>query len=224
MRSSTTNSAWIWGVAALVAATPPAGAQALPERVGEVGDGVVRMSFAARAGVCGSGSRMRITSRRYHIGDWESDCEPGPVRVAIHRRQGRTVDVKMYIGGSWRAAARAVDLGAVAAREAAAYLLALSGDVPVDATKEAITAASVADSASVWPELAGIARDDSRRTEVRRHAVFWLSQLEGDAALEQLLDLARNERDREVRKRAIFWLGQSADPRAIAFLKELIIG
>ena len=36
------------------------------------------------------------------------------------------------------------------------------------------------------------------------------------------MDIAKSEPDRELRKKAIFWLGQSRDPRATAFLAELI--
>ena len=42
------------------------------------------------------------------------------------------------------------------------------------------------------------------------------------AAVERLIEIARNETDPDLKKQAIFWLGQSNDPRAAEFLLELI--
>ena len=42
------------------------------------------------------------------------------------------------------------------------------------------------------------------------------------AAVDQLMEIARNEEDSELTKNAIFWLGQSDDPRVAEFLLEII--
>jgi HEAT repeat protein len=54
--------------------------------------------------------------------------------------------------------------------------------------------------------------------------IFALSQRNDSAAVDRLIGIARTEEDTELRKKAIFWLGQSHDPRAAAFLGELLDG
>ena len=59
--------------------------------------------------------------------------------------------------------------------------------------------------------------------ELRQHYTFVLSQRHEPAAVEALIDIARNDRDREVRRQAFFWLGQSKDERARSFLQEMVL-
>ena len=58
--------------------------------------------------------------------------------------------------------------------------------------------------------------------QVKRQAVFALSQLPQEQAVPRLIDVARNNRSPDVRKQAMFWLGQSQDPRALAFFEEVL--
>jgi HEAT repeat protein len=58
--------------------------------------------------------------------------------------------------------------------------------------------------------------------ELREQVIFALSQRHDASSIDRLMDIARSDADRELRKKAIFWLGQSRDPRATAFLAELI--
>lgn len=59
-------------------------------------------------------------------------------------------------------------------------------------------------------------------THVKEHAVFALSQLPKDESIPKLIEIARTQRNREVRKKAFFWLGQSGDPRALAFIEQVL--
>jgi HEAT repeat protein len=59
-------------------------------------------------------------------------------------------------------------------------------------------------------------------TEVKKRAVFALSQLPKDEGVPLLIQIARTNRNPEVRKQAMFWLGQSKDQRAIAFFEEIL--
>lgn len=59
-------------------------------------------------------------------------------------------------------------------------------------------------------------------TEVKRRAVFALSQLPKDEGVPLLIDVARRNRNAVVRKQAMFWLGQSKDPRALEFFAEIL--
>ncbi len=59
-------------------------------------------------------------------------------------------------------------------------------------------------------------------TEVKKKAVFALSQLPKDEGVPLLIQQARANKNAAVRKQAFFWLGQSKDPRALRFLEEVL--
>ena len=198
------------GVYAVVLLLAPAGvsAQTLAQRVERAGDGTVRLSFAAREGVCGHSGGISISDDT--DAEWESDCGRGPVRVSLRLRDGRVAEAETRVGGRWRAGRPGVtDLGPVPAREAAALLLTLARRAGEDGGGELITAATLADSAVVWPELLGLARGRELPLETRRQAVFWLSQAAGEAATRGLDSIVVDDRgDLEVREQAVFALSQ----------------
>ena len=238
---------------ALVVAYPAAvNAQDLAQRVVAVGNGTVRLSFAARPGVCGDGMHnIRTTDRN---DEWEQDCVPAPVRVALQVQDRRVIGVRSYVGGRWRAAVSATDLGTVRAPDAAAYFISLA-EQNEDVSGDALLPATLADSATIWPALLRIARNSKVPQETRRSAIFWLGQAAGAAAsrsldsivgdstgdrevkkqavfalsqrsdndgVPALLRIARSNPDPELRKSALFWLGQSDDPRALALFEEIL--
>lgn len=230
-------------------------AQTLAQRVEALEDGILRLSFAARAGVCGNGGHNITISHDDDSSEWESDCAPGPVRVSIRVRGGRVAGANTYVGGRWRPSERnTTDLGQLPAARAAAELLALVDTRRAEA-EELVTAATLADSAVVWPVLLRIARRTELPLESRRQAVVWLGQAAGEAAtrgldslaserggelevrkqavfaLSQrpadegvpvLVRIARSNPHAELRKTALFWLGQSEDPRALALFEEIL--
>ncbi|MBV8070086.1 MAG: HEAT repeat domain-containing protein, partial [Acidobacteriaceae bacterium] len=59
-------------------------------------------------------------------------------------------------------------------------------------------------------------------TAVKKKAVFALSQLPKDEGVPKLIKVAQTQRNPEVRKQAFFWLGQSQDPRALAFIEQVL--
>ena len=74
-------------------------------------------------------------------------------------------------------------------------------------------------------KVAGIitgAIDNDPDTEVKRRAVFALSQLPKNEGVPLMIDVARKNKNPAVRKQAMFWLGQSKDPRAIEFFAEIL--
>ena len=113
-------------------------------------------------------------------------------------------------------------------------------------------AVSRSDSRRAGQWLAGIAADDNETEHTRQQAMFWLSQgrsptadlvrlydrlkqpslrthytfvlsqRRDSEALDKLIDVAQHDPDREVRHQALFWLGQSKDPRALAFIRDLV--
>jgi HEAT repeat protein len=205
-------------LAALAGAAP---AQSIASRVARVSNGTVRMTFAAKPGICGSGNSIRHSGGRGRTtwGDnwnasrdveWENDCSLGPARVVIDRRGGELSDLRFYVGGRWRpAASDVVDLGTVPAREAADYLLSLAQSDRGSIGRKAIFPATIADSAEIWPTLIRIARNADLPRETRTQSVFWLGQAAGDAATANLNSLVLdNSVDREVREQAVFALSQ----------------
>ncbi len=59
-------------------------------------------------------------------------------------------------------------------------------------------------------------------TDVKKKAVFALSQLPKDESIPQLIHVADTNTNMAVRKEAFFWLGQTQDPRALAYLEQVL--
>ena len=91
---------------------------------------------------------------------------------------------------------------------------------PVDLRKQALFWRGQKNESPLGDLLALYPRLDSQ--ELRDHFVFVLSQRHETAAVDKLIDIARNDTDREIRAKATFWLGQSRDPRAAKYLEERI--
>jgi hypothetical protein len=71
------------------------------------------------------------------------------------------------------------------------------------------------------PEIAGFV-DSDPDTEVKKRAVFAVSQLPKDEGVPLLIKIARDHTNQAVRRQAVFWLGQSMDPRAIDFFASVL--
>ena len=99
----------------------------------------------------------------------------------------------------------------------------VSNDDGVDAPGIRILAAGLRDAGHevlvVAPDRDGKGTDDE---EVKKQAVFALSQRRNGEAIPALIEVARNNRYPEVRRSALFWLGQSGDPRAISLFEEIL--
>jgi hypothetical protein len=208
----------IAGMVALLALVAAQGAQAqsLSQRVQRVQDGKVRLSYATRPGVCGNGRNISVARP---TDDWESDCQHGPARVVLDWRDGKLVKVDTYVGGRWREpGAEVTDLGTVGAADAAAYLLDLAARVPGSVGDDLIFPATIADSATVWPQLARLGRDASVPRETRKSAVFWLGQAAGAEVTRTLGHLVEDTTDREIQKAAVFALSQHKGDDAVPML------
>src|SRR6267378_5593647 len=208
-------------LAALAGVATLAPAQSIASRVARVSNGTIRMTFAAKPDICGSGNSIMHSNGRGRTtwGDnwnrsrdveWETDCSHGPARVVLDRRDGEITDLRFYVGGRWRTAgADVVDLGTVPAREAADYLVSIARSDRGSMGEKAIFPATIADSADIWPALLKIARNPDVPRSTRTQSVFWLGQAAGDAATANLKDIVvDNSVDREVREQAVFALSQ----------------
>lgn len=68
--------------------------------------------------------------------------------------------------------------------------------------------------------LRSIALDQTDDSEVRAQAIFWLSEVPGEATLDLLTEFVNGTADRELKNRAIFAISQHEDPRAISLLRQ----
>lgn len=59
-------------------------------------------------------------------------------------------------------------------------------------------------------------------TEVKKKAVFALTQIPNGDGVPMLIQVARTNQNPAVRKQAMFWLGQSKDSRALAYFEEVL--
>jgi tetratricopeptide (TPR) repeat protein len=67
-----------------------------------------------------------------------------------------------------------------------------------------------------------LARRDACSVELRRKAVFLVSQKRGAEVEDILLGAARNDPDKEVRAQAVFWLSQVPSERAVGYLEDIL--
>jgi len=58
--------------------------------------------------------------------------------------------------------------------------------------------------------------------DLKRHAVFVLSQLPRGEGVPQLIEVSRSRADWRVRSHALFWLGQSGDGRAVEVFESIL--
>ena len=251
------------GVAIMMLWGARADAQSLAARVAAARTGAVTFHYSPRPGVCGDGETFIRTGRSsfhgsFTVGRPMEPCIAGPVQVRMSLRDGAIVEINAFVGPLRSRNAR--DLGAVAAPEAASYLMSIAARGDASASTKVIFPAVLADSAVVWPLLLAIAKDtDTRSQATRRDALFWLSRFasgatvgrsndpfaeddrEGDKddelkkhavfvvsqlpraeSVPTLLEIARSNRSAVVRSQALFWLGQSGDPRAIALFEAVL--
>ena len=205
--------------ALVVAAAAPCAAQTLERRINAAGDTPVQFHFAAREGVCGDGrSFLRADddgwygSFSYSTGDSRTAvCQAGPVRVVIVRAGRDVVKVETYAGPLIADVAPTQELGAVSAREAAAYLLSVAASADGRPARDALFPAMLADSAVVTSALVQIAGDQARGRDLRRSAITWLARRRaepggvGGAGIGRALDqLVRDRTENEsVRQQAM---------------------
>lgn len=227
-------------------------AQTLEHELARLDDGTVRISFAARADVCGNS--IQVINRQEATEEWVADCGRQPVRVSLRLRDHQVVAIRTYVGGRWRQSASVRDLGNVRPQEAAAFFLRLA-EQSRDLEGDPVVPATLADSVTVWPSLLRLVRtahlpEDRRRTamfwlsqaagaaatlaldsivgdrngdrEVRKQAVFALSQRSNNEGVPALIRIAQTNQDPELRRTALFWLGQSDDPRAVDLFEEIL--
>jgi hypothetical protein len=168
--------------------------------------------------------------------------------VRLTRTGGVASSLRVAVGSS-AGVSSGTDVGQVPAAEAAAWLLTVAREGGAQLAERAIFAATLADSAVIWPQLLTLARDDARprrardaatfalsrlaagpaaeeepdeNERVRAEAVFALSRRPRDEAVPALTEVARRNPSARVRAQALFWLGETHDPRALDLFEEML--
>lgn len=195
-------------------------AQDPARRLAGIRDGAVHLSFTVRGRTCWSND-ARMT-------DDDCPCGPGVAHASVSLAGGRVTSFRMKVRRADAAApthdGSGVELGRVPAPEASELLLALAARGGEDG-EDLVAAASVADSAVVWPRLLELARNGSLERSTRRAAVFWLSQAAGDAATRGLDSIVADPNgDRDLREHAVFALSQRPQDEAVPALIRIARG
>jgi hypothetical protein len=208
-------------VVILCLAGAPLAAQSVAQRVDAVRDGTVRLTYAARPGVCGNGDDgVSIMSHRGDNAYWGSrNCETGPVRVSIARADKQTVSVRKYVGGRWPASSDVADLGVVDAGEAARYLLSIAPSLGGRNGNDAVVAAAIADVPTIAPELTRLVQNGDASIDVRKDALFWLA--ESDIAAAELARLYDRTQPFALREHWTFVLSQRREDPALDKLIDI---
>lgn len=230
----------ISAAALLLLGTAAAEAQDIGSRVRATRTGTVRLTFAAKPGVCGdgetyiatSGVRLEGESRSvfrsgkdgYNITINSSDnpyflnCEEGPLRVAMQIDNGQVIDVSSYVGKAWGANEPAMH---VSSKDAVAYLLRVVEHADPRVAGRALTPIILADSVEPWRDLLRIARNEQVHRDTRKKAIFWIGQEAAEEATRNLQNIIRDSDDLAVRKSAIFALSQQRTPAAMDALMDI---
>jgi hypothetical protein len=204
--------------------------QSLERRITAAGDGAVTFHFAARPGVCGDGERYIRSGRHQYYGSWSNNrtmepCVAGPVQVRVTLEDGVVNRVQYWVGVLRARDAR--DLGAVAAPEAARWLLGVASRGNPRASAKAIFPAVLADSAIVWPALLVIAKDsDTRPRSIRREALLFVSRFAAGVVAGRhndpfAEDDAERSADEELKIHAVFVLSQLPRGEGVPGLLEV---
>ena len=212
-------------VLAVGALAIPTEGQGLAERVRQAPDGNVTFQFALKDdvqlchnGVTTRGSSWRVNSR----GDGRDTCASGEGEVRLRVRDGAVVEIDLLPPSADRSG---TDLGFQDAETAAEYLLDVAANHrDEDVAEDAIAPAAMIEGVTIWPALLELARDRSVSEDVRKQAVFWLSQDAAEAATVGLASIAENDSDdAEVRDAAVFALSQRPDEEGVPILMELAV-
>ena len=219
---------------------PPQGGD-LARRISAAPDGIVKMTYASREGVCGDGRTFIAdgTNAARGFDVWFMDgvsfsgtttdigarCVRSPVTLLLVVRDHRIVDVQPFVGPSSSASERSgTDLGRVAVADISRYLLDVATRGPDETARDAILAASIADSVRVAQPLAAMARNKALSSSVRETALKWVGRVatrEGDGTAMRVARTILEDRDDQldVRERAVRVVGEEAD--GAAYLRSI---
>ncbi|HUQ48869.1 MAG TPA: HEAT repeat domain-containing protein [Gemmatimonadaceae bacterium] len=209
--------------------TQAAEAQSIASRVAAAPDGKVRITFPAKPEICGynnsisrgGNNRMNWSSNESADVEYDNECSTGPVRMVLWVDNGLVTKLRTHVGGNWRTASGVTDLGAVSAKDATDYLLALASTDRGSAGRDAILPMTLADGVVIWPGLVQLVRNDDRPLSTRKQAMFWLGAAAGDRLVGPRAHFAKEDDVTDVKKSAVFALSQRRNGEAVPALIEV---
>jgi HEAT repeat protein len=173
---------------------------------------------------------------------------PGPARVVATVLGGEVTRLRTYVGPVRTSDVRTLDVSAADARAWLTQLVSSPEHTSARAAQDAMLPLVLADAGDPSAILLSVARDDKRPTnvrrtaltyvssevsehlgiadahaetdddEIRRQAVFALSQQGHGRNSAELMEVARSSNHPAARRDAIFWLGQTGDVQTVAEL------
>jgi hypothetical protein len=128
--------------------------------------------------------------------------------LALHGNESVRKAAVFWVGQSDEPRARALVRGVIA-----------DGKETIAVRKSAIFAlgqqqASVPDLVSMY--------DNLTEPTLREHVIFVLAQRDEEAAMDELMKIARSDENRVMRGKALFWLAQKDDPRVAKLIAEIV--
>jgi hypothetical protein len=225
-------------------------AQSLEQRISSK-TGTVRLSFPARPGVCGDGDSNISIADSNGEWERDCDRQPVRVALNVQNGRiieiRSYVGGRWRPGmaatdlGTVRPQEASAYLISLAEREInlsgnpilpaaladsvviwpALLRIARKPNIAEQTRRTAVFWVGQAAGAAAAQSLDSIAGDSTGDREIRKQAVFALSQ-RPDRGVPALLRIARTNPDPEVRKSALFWLGHSEDPRALDLFEEIL--
>jgi HEAT repeat protein len=213
---------------------PGLSAQSLTDRVNSASASAVQFTYVARPGVCGNGRTYIMTGNGNTYGSFSYNeitrtepCQNGPVRVVVDRAGRDIISVQSFVGAPPTGVA-AQDIGRVSGQQAADFLLDVAARTEGRVGRDAIFAASLADSATFTDKLVTIARNQNLSRDTRRAALTYLSwsvpagNAVPAAAANALVAIARDESDnQQVRQQALSVLSRLEHGAGIPALVDL---
>jgi HEAT repeat protein len=227
-------------------------AQSLEQRVSAVETGTVHLSFAARPCVCGERTTRPGNGDGSEDWEDDCETQPIRVALQLreHRVVGiRTYVGGRWRSGaratdlgtvrSQEAAPYFMNLAAGAGELSGDPILpatladsvtiwpsllrlARTSTLPEERRRTAVFWLGQAAGSAAGGALDSIAGDSLGNREIRKQAIFALSQRSNNEGVPILIRIARTSPDRELRRTALFWLGQSQDPRALDLFEEIL--
>lgn len=164
--------------------------------------------------------------RVYVGGEWHAPAGPTTDLGTVRASEAATYLVDVVGKDSPEGTTQAM-LGAVIADSASVWpqllVIAKDGNRSRELRGSALRWLAAAAGDSAARGLNQMIADSTGDREVRRQAVYALSQLPQDTAVPLLINVARTNRDPDVRRAAFNALGRSGDPRAIALIEEVLL-
>lgn len=205
----------------------PLAAQSLAREIEIAPDGWVVFQYALERDVeiCSNGSMRRGGS---WSGSWSDDrddlCGRGVTQAQLRVQDGEVTEVEIRPPSGGRRVSSDADLGERDPQEVADYFMMLASESRKrDVAEDAIVPAIIAKGVTVWPQLKDIALDRGLDDDVRAGAVFWLSQVDSERALEALEQILSISDEPDIQERAIFAVSQHESSRSTEILMDVAL-